>query len=38
MAWNEELDICGDAIYLQLTGLTAEDLFPALRAETRVGL
>ena len=38
IAWNEELDICGDAIYLQLTGLTEEDLFPALHAETRIGL
>ena len=38
IAWNEDLDICGDAIYLQLTGLTEEDLFPALRAETRICL
>ena len=28
-ARNEELDICGDVICLQLTGLTAADPFPA---------
>ena len=31
IAWNEDLDLCSDALYLRLTGKTPEDLFPALK-------
>jgi hypothetical protein len=33
LAWPGEIDLCADALYLELTGLTPEDLFPALRQE-----
>ena len=33
IGWNEELDLCPDALYMELTGKTEEELFPALRAE-----
>ena len=31
IAWNEDLDLCPDSLYLRLTGKTPEDLFPALK-------
>ena len=31
--WNEEIELCPDAIYLRLTGKTPEDLFPNLKRE-----
>jgi hypothetical protein len=31
IAWNEELELCPDALYLRLTGKTPEDLFPTLK-------
>lgn len=30
IAWNEQIDMCPDAIYLRITGKKPEDLFPAL--------
>lgn len=30
--WNEQLDLCPDALYLKVTGKTPEDLFPRLKA------
>ena len=30
--WSEDLELCADALYLQITGKSAEDLFPNLRA------
>lgn len=34
IAWNEEVDLCPDSIYLKLTGKAPEDVFPNLvRAE-----
>lgn len=30
--WGDELQLCRDALYLKLTGRSAEDIFPALRA------
>ncbi len=30
-AWGEAIDLCPDALYLQLTGRRPEDLFPILR-------
>lgn len=31
IAWDEEIDLCPDAIYLKITGKRPEDLFPKLR-------
>ncbi len=31
IVWNDEVDICADAAYLDLTGQKPEDVFPALR-------
>ena len=31
IAWNDEIDICPDAVYLKITGKKPEDLFPMLR-------
>jgi Protein of unknown function (DUF2442) len=31
LIWNEELDMCPDALYLRLTGKAPEDVFPNLR-------
>jgi hypothetical protein len=31
IGWGEEIDICPDALYLELTGKTPEELFPRLR-------
>lgn len=30
IAWNEEVEICPDSIYLRLTGKRPEDVFPNL--------
>ena len=29
--WNENVDLCPDSIYLQMTGKSAEQMFPDLR-------
>ena len=34
IAWSEALDMCADALYLELTGLSPEDLFPPLRQKS----
>jgi hypothetical protein len=31
ITWNDEVDLCPDALYLRLTGKQPEDLFPQLR-------
>jgi len=31
LAWSDAIDLCPDALYLDVTGRKAEDLFPALR-------
>ena len=28
--WGDDLDLCGDALYLKLTGKTSEELFPEM--------
>ena len=33
LVWGKELDLCPDALYLQLTGQKPEDVFPALHHE-----
>ena len=30
--WTEDLELCADAMYLQITGKCAEDIFPNLKA------
>jgi hypothetical protein len=30
--WGNEIDLCPDSLYLQLTGRSPEELFPALRS------
>ena len=30
--WTDDLEICGDALYLQLTGNRADEVLPNLRA------
>lgn len=32
IAWDAELDLCPDSLYLRLTGKHPEDVFPSLRA------
>ena len=31
LRWSDELELCSDALYLKITGKTAEELFPNLR-------
>jgi len=33
IAWNDDIDICSDSIYLKLTGKSAQESFPKLRKE-----
>ncbi|MFL6259877.1 MAG: DUF2442 domain-containing protein [Thermoanaerobaculia bacterium] len=30
IAWTDEVDICPDALYLEITGKSPEDVFPGL--------
>ena len=34
LEWPGEIDLCGDALYLEITGLKPEQLFPTLLPET----
>ena len=31
LVWDEQVDLCPDALYLKVTGKKPEDIFPALR-------
>ena len=31
VTWNENIDLCPDALYLRLTGKAVEELFPKLK-------
>jgi hypothetical protein len=31
IAWDDQIDMCADALYLKLTGKKPEDIFPMLR-------
>ena len=31
LVWNDEIDLCPDALYLRLTGKTPEEVFPNLK-------
>ena len=32
IAWNDEIELCPDALYLRLTGKIPEEVFPKLKA------
>jgi hypothetical protein len=32
LKWSDEIDMCADAMYLEVTGKSVEDLFPNLKA------
>ena len=31
ITWNDEIDLCPDALYMRLTGKRPEEVFPSLR-------
>ncbi len=31
VAWNDEIELCADSLYLEVTGKSAEEVFPGLR-------
>lgn len=33
LIWGEEVDLCPDSLYLQITGKKPEELFPGIRQE-----
>lgn len=33
IAWSDKIDLCPDAIYMEITGKTPEQLFPNLQTE-----
>ena len=33
IAWNDQIDLCADALYMEVTGKTPEELFQNLQAE-----
>ena len=33
--WSEEIDLCPDALYLQITGKSPDDIWPGLKARTK---
>ncbi|HEY3025498.1 MAG TPA: DUF2442 domain-containing protein [Pyrinomonadaceae bacterium] len=32
--WNDDFELCSDSLYLKLTGMSPEDLFPRLSKNT----
>ena len=36
IAWNKDIDLCPDALYLRLTGKTVEELMPAILTEADI--
>ena len=32
ICWGDDIDLCSDALYLRLTGMTVEDYMPKLRS------
>lgn len=34
IAWGDDLDICPDSLYMQITGKKIEDIFPNLKEQT----
>ncbi len=37
LMWDDRIDLCPDALYLQVTGKTPEEIFPGLRRESADG-
>ena len=33
IAWSDDLDMCGDALYMKITGITPEEMFPTLMGD-----
>ena len=33
ITWTDEIDLCADSLYLEITGKAPEDIFPKLRME-----
>ena len=33
VVWSDDIDLCGDALYLKLTGMSPEESFPSLAAQ-----
>jgi hypothetical protein len=33
IAWGDDLDLCADALYMQITGKQPQEVFPSLQAE-----
>jgi hypothetical protein len=33
LLWGDQVDLCPDALYLRMTGMNVEDLFPAAKDE-----
>ena len=33
IVWGEDLDLCGDALYMEITGMTPEEMFPTLMTD-----
>ena len=31
LRWSDEVDLCADALYMEITGKTPEEVFPSLR-------
>ena len=34
LVWNDSVDLCPDALYMRITGKSAEEVFPNLRGAT----
>ena len=34
IVWSDEIEICSDALYLEITGQSPKEVFPALASET----
>ena len=34
LVWDDQIDLCPDALYLEVTGKTPEDVFPSLKRKT----
>lgn len=33
IAWNDEIELCADALYLEITGKSPEDIMPGLNGQ-----
>ena len=33
IVWDDQIDICADALYMEVTGKTPEEMFPRLKME-----